>query len=109
FITEDHLARRGNRKKAELIYNANNKALFSVPIVSEKVRMLFQERGIRAHYDRILKSVDPGKRIATFAAPGGPVELGYDFINVIPPMRAPDVIRHSPLAWHAGPFAADGW
>ena len=109
FITEDHLARRGNRKKAELIYNAHNKALFSVPIVSEKVRMLFQERGIRVHYDRILKSVDPGRRIATFASPEGPVELGYDFIHVIPPMRAPDVIRHSPLAWRAGPFAADGW
>ncbi|MER1968304.1 FAD/NAD(P)-binding oxidoreductase [Castellaniella sp. GW247-6E4] len=109
FITEDHLVRRGNRKKAEIIYNANNKVLFSVPIVSEKVRMLFQERGIRVHYDRILKALDPGKRIATFDTPAGGVELGYDFIHVIPPMRAPDLIRHSPLAWREGPFVADGW
>ena len=33
FVTDDYLRRRGNRGKAEIIYNANNKALFSVPIV----------------------------------------------------------------------------
>jgi len=109
FITEDHLTRRGNRGKAEIIYNAHNNALFSVPIVSEKVRMLFGERGIAVNYDRVLRAIDPGRRIATFAAPGGDVELGYDFINVIPPMRAPDAVRNSPLPWQSGEFAADGW
>lgn len=109
FITEDHLVRRGNRQKAEIIYNAHNKALFSVPIVSEKVRMLFEERHIHVHYDRVLKAIEPGKRIATFETPSGDVELGYDFIHIIPPMRAPNVVRHSPLPWREGAFAADGW
>ena len=109
FLTDDHLRRRGNRGKAEIIYNANNKVLFSVPIVHEKVRMLFEERDIRMNYERTLAAIDLGKRIATFKTAEGPVELQYDFINVIPPMRAADVVRNSPLPWQEGNWAADGW
>ncbi|HTN31614.1 MAG TPA: FAD-dependent oxidoreductase [Pseudomonas sp.] len=109
FVTEDYLTRRGNRGKAEIIYNANNKALFSVPIVSEKVRMLFQQRDIKVNYDRVLQSIDPGRRIATFRTPEGTTELGYDFINVIPPMKAPDVVRNSPLPWQQGAWGTEGW
>ncbi|WP_367065681.1 FAD/NAD(P)-binding oxidoreductase [Oryzisolibacter sp. LB2S] len=112
FITEDHLTRRGTRGKAELVYNSNNKALFSVPIVSEKVRMLYQERGIAVNYERVLTAIDPGRRIATFATPTGPEEQPYDFIHVIPPMRAPEAIRNSPLPWSADrhkAWAAEGW
>lgn len=109
FITDDYLRRRGNRGKAELIYNANNKGLFSVPIVHEKVRMLFGERDIKVNYERVLESIDLGKKLAVFKSPVGPVELKYDFINVIPPMRAPDSVRNSPLPWQEGGWANDGW
>jgi sulfide:quinone oxidoreductase len=109
FITDDRLRRAGNRGKAEIIYNANNKALFGVPIVSEKVRMLFKDRGVKVNYDRVLQSIDLGKRIATFKTPDGTAEQPYDFINVIPPQRAPDSVKNSPLPWVAGALAADGW
>ena len=109
FLTDDHLRRRGNRGKAEIIYNANNKVLFSVPIVHEKVRMLFEERDVKVNYERTLAAIDLGKKIATFKTAEGPVELQYDFINVIPPMRAADVVRNSPLPWQEGNWAADGW
>ncbi len=109
FITDDYLRRRGNRGKAEMVYNAHNKALFSVPIVHEKVRMLFEDRGVKVNYERILESIDLSRRIATFKSPIGPVELQYDFINVIPPMRASDPVRNSPLPWQEGGWAKDGW
>lgn len=109
FITEDWLQRRGNRSKAEMVYNSNNKALFSVPIVSEKVRMLFQERGIKMNHDRTLLAIDPGKRIATFNSPQGKQEEPYDFLHVIPPMLAPEPVRNSPLRWQTGPWASEGW
>ncbi|WP_211090301.1 NAD(P)/FAD-dependent oxidoreductase [Pseudothauera nasutitermitis] len=109
FIADDHLRRRGNRGKAELIYNANNKALFSVPIVHEKVRMLFRDRGIRTNYDHVLRSIDLGRRVATFATPEGTVEQVYDFINVIPPMRAPDAVLNSALRWQEGAWGNEGW
>lgn len=109
FLTDDHLRRRGNRGKAELIYAAHNKVLFSVPIVSEKVRMLFKDRGIKTRYEHVLLAIDPGRKVATFKTPQGPQEIGFDFINVVPPMRAPDAVRNSPLRWQEGIFAADGW
>jgi sulfide:quinone oxidoreductase len=109
FITDDRLRREEQRGKAELIYMAQNQTLFGVPIVSEKVRMLFVNRGIKVNYDHVLTAINPSKRIATYQTPNGKVEQGYDFINVVPPMRAPEVIRKSPLPWTAGPNAADGW
>jgi len=109
FLAEDHVARRGNRSKSEIHYFSNNKALFSVPIVSEKVRMLFRERNIPATYERVLTAIDPGRRIATFRTPEGSEEQPYDFIHVIPPMRAPDAVRNSPLPWQSGNWAGEGW
>lgn len=109
FITDDTLRQRGMRGKAELVYAAQNTTLFSVPIVSEKVRMLFQDRGVKVAYNHVMTAIDPGRKIATFSSPNGPVEIGYDFTNVIPPMRAPAAVRNSPLPWTTGPFAADGW
>lgn len=109
FITDDHLRRRNNRGKAELIYMAQNKSLFGVPIVAEKVRMLFQDRGVKVNHDHVLQSIDLDKRVATYKTPTGTTEQGYDFINVVPPMRAPEVVRNSPLPWTEGPFASDGW
>lgn len=109
FITDDHLRRRNQRSKAELIYMAQSKSLFGVPIVAEKVRMLFQDRGVKVQHEHVIQSIDLGRRIATYRTPGGTAEQTYDFINVVPPMRAPDVVRNSPLPWTEGPFAADGW
>ena len=109
FISDDHLRRRGNRGKAELMYMAQSKSLFGVPIVAEKVRMLFQDRGVKVHQEHVLQSIDLGRRIATYRTPAGTLEQAYDFINVVPPMRAPEVVRNSPLPWSEGPWAADGW
>ena len=109
FITDDHLRRRNQRGKAELIYMAQNKSLFGVPIVAEKVRMLFQDRGVKVNHDHVLQSIDIDKRLATYQTPTGTAEKAYDFINVVPPMRAPEVVRNSPLPWTEGAFASDGW
>lgn len=109
FLTDDSLRRRGARGKAELIYTAHNRALFSVPIVSEKVRMLFQDRGVAMRYSHVLSGIDLGRKIARYDTPDGRVDIPYDFINVVPPMRAPAIVRNSPLPWQDGVWAADGW
>jgi sulfide:quinone oxidoreductase len=109
FVTDDYLRRRGNRNKAELIYMAQSKSLFGVPIVAEKVRMLFQDRDVKVNHEHVLQAIDLDKRVATYKTPTGTAEQNYDFINVVPPMRAPEVVRNSPLPWTEGPFAPDGW
>ncbi|SIQ07640.1 sulfide:quinone oxidoreductase [Rhizobium sp. RU33A] len=108
FLTEDYLTRKGTRSNSKIVYAAHNKALFGVPIVSEKVRMLYEERGIDTVYEHVMKKIDPVRKIATFTTPEGDKELGYDFTNVIPPMRAPDVILNSPLPW-ADKWVGQGW
>lgn len=109
FITDDRLRRAGTRGKAELIYCAQNKGLFSVPIVSEKVRMLFLDRKVKVNYEHVMTGIDLGRKVAFYKTPTGTAEIKYDFINVVPPMRAPDAVRNSPLRWQDGEFAADGW
>ncbi|MBV6273714.1 NAD(P)/FAD-dependent oxidoreductase [Alcaligenaceae bacterium CGII-47] len=108
FLIDDIARRAGNRGKVEIIYAAHNDALFGVPIVSEKVRMLFQDRGILPAYSHVLKAVDAQRKVATFATPEGNRALDYDYLHVVPPQRAPDFIRQSGLSW-ADRWADQGW
>ena len=110
FLTDDLLRKAGRRDASQLIYVAPQTSLFGVPIVAEKVRMLFGDRGVETRFGRTLTAIDPDRKVATFALKdGGTEEIGYDFTNVIPPMRVCGPFRQSSLAWQDGPWAADGW
>jgi sulfide:quinone oxidoreductase len=109
FLTDDTARRKGTRDKIRIQYAAHSKSLFSVPIVNEKVRMLYEDRGFDVSYDHVMTAIDPGRGIATFQTPDGPKELEFDFTNVIPPMRAHDVVRNSPLSWKTGKWIDQGW
>lgn len=109
FITDDKARSRGRRGSVELIYNAHNPAVFSVAPVNDKVAEMFAGRDIAVNYSHVLKAIDPGAKQATYATEGGDTTLDYDFIHVVPPMRAPDAVLASPLPWQDGALAADGW
>lgn len=108
FLIDDIARTAGNAGKMDIHYMANNNSLFGVPIVSEKVRMLFEDRGITPAYSHVLKAIDPGSKRATFTTPNGDQERSYDYIHVIPPQRAPDVVRQSGLSW-ADKWVGQGW
>lgn len=108
FLIDDIARTAGNAGKMDIHYMANNNSLFGVPIVSEKVRMLFENRGITPAYSHVLKAIDPGRKSAVFATPDGDQERAYDYIHVIPPQRAPDVVRQSGLSW-ADKWIDQGW
>ncbi|MCB2080007.1 MAG: NAD(P)/FAD-dependent oxidoreductase [Novosphingobium sp.] len=108
FLIDDIARRAGNASKTNIVYVSDSEALFGVPIVSEKVRMLFQDRGIDPLYSHVLKAIDAGRKVATFSTPGGTSELEYDYIHVIPPQRAPDFVRQSGLSW-ADKWVDQGW
>ena len=108
FLLEDIAGRAGNGGKTNMVYAAPQGALFGVPIVAEKVRMLFDERGIETAMQHTLKSIDAGAKRATFATPDGETEMEYDYIHIIPPQRAPDFVRQSGLAW-ADRWTDQGW
>jgi sulfide:quinone oxidoreductase len=118
FLIEDIAGRAVGTGKYEVHYAAPQAALFSVPIVAEKVRMLFEERGIASHLQHRLLSIEPGQKRAMFekteidpatkAEVKSTVELPYDYLHVIPPQRAPEVIRQSGLSW-ADKWTDQGW
>lgn len=122
FLTDDYLRRKGTRDKSQMIYAAHNKALFSVPIVNEKLRLLFRDRGVDVRFDHVLKGIDVAAKTATFAIPAAQAikdgviaetpaaeqTIGFDFINVIPPMTAPKVVQESGLSW-ADKWVGQGW
>lgn len=109
FLTDDHARRKGTRGKMELKYAAHSRTLFSVPIVDEKVRMLYEDRGVDVTYNHVMTAIDPGRKVATFRTSEGPVDIAFDFINVIPPMRAHDAVKNSPLSWKTGNWVDEGW
>ncbi|WP_417272306.1 NAD(P)/FAD-dependent oxidoreductase [Celeribacter halophilus] len=108
FLIDDRLRRAGNRGKAKITYGAHDSALFGVPIVSEKVRMIFEDRGIDPVYNHTVKGIDAGAKRVTFNTPDGEQEMDYDYIHLIAPQRAPEVIRQSGLSW-ADKWTDQGW
>ena len=108
FLIDDITRTAGNRGKAEFHYAAPQSSLFGVPIVAEKVRMLFGDRGISTSMQHTLKAIDAGAKRSTFNTPDGTTEMNYDYIHIIPPQRAPDVIRQSGLSW-ANKWTDEGW
>jgi sulfide:quinone oxidoreductase len=108
FLIEDIARTAGTRSRAEFHYAAPQTSLFGVPIVAEKVRMLFGNRGIATSMQHTLKAIDAGSKRATFDTPDGTAEMEYDYIHIIPPQRAPDVIRQSGLSW-ADKWTDQGW
>lgn len=110
-LTEDRLTSAGGnaRSRAKLTYFQHNQALFAVPPVNVRVGEIFADRGIDRRESHVMRAIDPGAKRITFQTPDGMTEVDYDFVHVVPPMRAPDAVMASALPWQEGPLAADGW
>ena len=108
FLIDDIGRRAGNAGQMNMVYAAPQSSLFGVPIVAEKVRMLFEDRGVSTMMNRTLTAIDAGLKRATFATETGTEEVDYDYIHVIPPQRAPEFVRQSGLHW-ADRWVDQGW
>jgi sulfide:quinone oxidoreductase len=110
FMLRDRLAQAGTLDKSSVTFYSAVGNVFGVKPVNDNVVGRWQDLGIGIEYTQKLKAVDIGARKATFVTPeGASTEVPYDFIHVVPPMRAPDAVKHSDLAWKEGGFAAGGW
>lgn len=112
FMVVDRLQQAGTRAASRIhFYTAlPTNTVFGVKVVNDDVLRRWQALGVQTHYLSKLVAVDLGARKATFASPEGERStLDYDFLHVVPPMRAPDVVKASELAWKDGPFAPGGW
>lgn len=108
FLIDDIARRAGNAGKMNMVYAAPQSSLFGVPIVAEKVRMLFEDRGVDTMMNHTLTAIDASAKRATFTTDTGTEEVEYDYIHVIPPQRAPEFVVQSGLAW-TDKWADQGW
>jgi len=108
-LAEDAAVRMGRRAAVEIAYAMPQSTLFSVPIVVERVRMIFSERRIQVRARRRLVAVDPARRRAVLEGPDGREETEFSLLVAAPPMRAPRVVRESGLSWRDGPWQDQGW
>lgn len=110
FMLRDRLAQAGTLDKSSVTFCSALGSVFGVKSVNDNVLARWKDLGIAVEYNLALKAIDIGVRRATFASPEGQTtEMPYDFIHVVPPMRAPDAVKNSDLAWKEGPMAAGGW
>ena len=110
FMLRDRLQQSGTLAASKVTFYSALGNVFGVKAVNDNVLQRWKDLGIAVETTQKLIAVDIGARKATFASPEGErTNVPYDFLHVVPPMRAPDVVKNSPLAWKDGPFAAGGW
>jgi sulfide:quinone oxidoreductase len=109
FILEDRMRRGSMRGKSRVHFHSPAANVFGVPVVNARVLDLWRERDIGVSFGHRLKAVDHGRREATFVTAEGDMAVPFNFLHVVPPMRAPAVVRSSPLAIREGALAAGGW
>jgi sulfide:quinone oxidoreductase len=110
FMLVDHLRQAGTLERSRVSFLSALHNVFSVQAVNDEVLRRWDAFGVDVEYNQRLAAIDIGAQRATFVSPEGErEERDYDFIHVVPPMRAPDAVRNSPLAWQDGGFAPGGW
>jgi len=110
FMLRDRLHQAGTLKDSRVTFHSALSNVFGVKAVNDNVLQRWKDLGIGVEYTQKLVGVDIGARKAVFANPEGERStVSYDYLHVVPPMRAPDAVKNSPLAWKDGPFAAGGW
>lgn len=107
FTTLSRLEDSGQRERFQVdFFTPFKEKVFSVPVYNDFVLNRWQEQQVGLYDQRRLVAIDPGARTALFSHTSGETDQeSYDFIHVVPPMSAPDVVRHSELAWQEGSMA----
>ena len=112
FMVADRLRQAGTLATSHISFQSAlaPETVFGVKAVNDNVLQRWQKLGIAADYQSTLVAVDVQAKRARFAnAQGAEHDLEYDFLHVVPPMRAPDAVLHSDLAVQHGALAAGGW
>ncbi len=109
FTTLSRLEKTGQRERFQVdFFSPYQNRVFAVPTYNDFVLKRWQEQKVGFFDQRVLTGLDVANRTAYFAhTDGSRSREPYDFIHLVPPMSAPDVIKASDLVWHDGPFAGN--
>jgi sulfide:quinone oxidoreductase len=99
-LVHDLLTRRGLRDRSQIsLVMPLGRPIPPSPEASAALLEAFAERGIDWHPERIVRSLDPGRRVAALADGD---EMPFDLFLGVPVHRAPQVVQDSGLC-------VDGW
>jgi sulfide:quinone oxidoreductase len=107
YLAADHWRRSGVLKDIDIEFCNAGAALFGVAEYVPALMEYVQRYGIRLDFGHTLVAVDGAARKATFSRKlaDGSQELvtrDFDMLHAVPPQKAPDFVRASPLADAAG-------
>lgn len=110
FMLANRAEQAGTLAASSIDFHSAITSVFSVPVINQEVLDRWKVLAIPVHFQSKLVAVDIDAQRATFEqADGSRIVEDYDFLHIPPPMRAPDAIKNSPLAWQEGPMAGGGW
>lgn len=102
YLAADHFRRSGVADRSDIIFASAVDAIFGIAEYRTILEGVVARYGIDTRFQHSLSRVDADRREATFTVTDGAEErteiISYDFLHVVPPMRAPDFVRDSPLA-----------
>jgi sulfide:quinone oxidoreductase len=107
YLSADHWRRQGVLKDIDIRFCNAGAVLFGVADYVPALMEYVNAYGIQLQFGHRLASVDGPAHRATFVK-GGPdgaqeeLVLPFDMLHVVPPQKAPDIVRVSPLADDAG-------
>ncbi|BGP04017.1 hypothetical protein NBRC10513v2_007758 [Rhodotorula toruloides] len=108
WMAESQWRKDGVREQIEPIFATGAPTMFGVPKYSAALEKIRQQRSVTGLFNHNLVEIDNKRRVATFATPeGGKKEEEFGFLHVVPPQRAPDFVKSSPLADAAGWVSVD--
>ncbi|HTH59851.1 MAG TPA: TIGR01244 family sulfur transferase [Paraburkholderia sp.] len=107
YLSSDHWLRSGRLGNIEVEFFNAGTALFGVADYVPALMKYVEKYGINLNFGFNLTAIDGTAKTALFkrALPDGgheTFETRFDMIHVVPPQKAPDFIRTSPLADAAG-------
>ena len=128
YLTDARLREAGVRDNVELSFYPNGSKMFAVPEYHDAIVKQFEVRDMKWEYKNNLIEIDVNAKKAIFEKRwlikgvydediedyemipmSEKVERDYDFIHITPPMRAPDAVKNSSLAWQRGSASKGGW
>ena len=107
YLSADHWRRSGTLSGIDINFCNAGAVLFGVAAYVPALMEYVQRYGIHLQFGETLTAVDGEARVAFFRrarADGGHdvVRREFDLLHVVPPQKAPDFVRVSPLADAAG-------